>query len=68
MADDIRLTHEEAERLRQLHDEIAPARDAINRLKRIGTIPVDDLEEKFDTLLKTREGLLEHFPPRKIVG
>lgn len=66
MAEDIALTHEEHVKLRALHDEIAPTRQAIEKLKRIGTIDVSDLEQRFADLIQTREGLMREFPPRKL--
>lgn len=66
MPDEIALTHDEHQQLRRLQDEIAPTRQAIEKLKRIGTIDVTDLEERFERLIQTREGLMREFPPRKL--
>lgn len=66
VAEEIALTHDEHQRLRALHDEIAPTRQAIEKLKRIGTIDVTDLEQRFNDLIQTREGLMREFPPRRL--
>lgn len=62
MAEQFRLTPEEVTSLRDAQSQINAARDTIKRLKAIG-IPADDLEERLESAVKIRDGLLQHFSP-----